>query len=181
MAYRGYRLICRLGLGCGGKPGRKVSQQAVSRILFPPSPLARLRRVTTIPLVPSLLAGSSNLPEGCGRAVRPGLPRCRDGPDAFLFGLAPCGVLPATDVATSAVRSYRTFSPLLAFAACAAPAERYVFCATVLRVTPTGNYPAHCPPEFGLSSRLRPPQRELAFARRRASAGGRLSCCDGPS
>jgi len=31
---------------------------------------------------------------------------------ASLFGLAPCGVLPATRVATSAVRSYRTFSPL---------------------------------------------------------------------
>ena len=33
-------------------------------------------------------------------------------PDASLFGLAPCGVLPATRVATGAVRSYRTFSPL---------------------------------------------------------------------
>ena len=31
---------------------------------------------------------------------------------ATLFGLAPCGVLPATDVAAGAVRSYRTFSPL---------------------------------------------------------------------
>src|SRR5262245_33880576 len=38
-------------------------------------------------------------------------------PLATLFGLAPCGVLPATRVATGAVRSYRTFSPLLAFAA----------------------------------------------------------------
>ena len=35
---------------------------------------------------------------------------------ASLFGLAPCGVLPATRVTTGAVRSYRTFSPLLAFA-----------------------------------------------------------------
>src|SRR5215510_6640751 len=37
-----------------------------------------------------------------------------DGPsdDATLFGLAPCGVLPAIRVATNAVRSYRTFSPL---------------------------------------------------------------------
>ena len=32
---------------------------------------------------------------------------------APLFGLAPCGVLPATPVARRAVRSYRTFSPLL--------------------------------------------------------------------
>ena len=29
---------------------------------------------------------------------------------------------------------------------------RYIFCATFLRVTPTGRYPAHCPAEFGLSS-----------------------------
>jgi hypothetical protein len=27
-----------------------------------------------------------------------------------------------------------------------------VFCATFLRVAPTGRYPAHCPAEFGLSS-----------------------------
>ena len=33
-------------------------------------------------------------------------------PPVPLFGLAPGGVYPATDVATSAVRSYRTFSPL---------------------------------------------------------------------
>ncbi len=32
--------------------------------------------------------------------------------NASLFGLAPCGVLPATCVTTGAVRSYRTFSPL---------------------------------------------------------------------
>jgi len=67
--------------------------------------------------------------------------------------------LPATDVATGAVRSYRTFSPLPAFAltgfgaaSLAACRWRYVFCATVLRVAPTGRYPAHCPAEFGLSS-----------------------------
>ena len=35
------------------------------------------------------------------------------GTRASLFGLAPCGVLPATPVAKRAVRSYRTFSPLL--------------------------------------------------------------------
>ena len=31
---------------------------------------------------------------------------------APLFGLAPSGVYPATDITVSAVRSYRTFSPL---------------------------------------------------------------------
>src|SRR3954454_4866892 len=72
---------------------------------------------------------------------------------ASLFGLAPCGVLPATRVATGAVRSYRTFSPL-PIVALAGEDGRYIFCATFLRVAPTGRYPAHCPTEFGLSSRL---------------------------
>src|SRR5258708_16129312 len=92
-----------------------------------------------------------------------------------LFGLAPCGVLPAIRVATDAVRSYRTFSPLPTFARWALRPERATAgkpsraCPTkrvsaksggifsvplVLRVAPTGRYPAHCPAEFGLSSRL---------------------------
>src|SRR5687768_8928148 len=78
---------------------------------------------------------------------------------ATLFGLAPCGVLPATRVATGAVRSYRTFSPLPAAAlagvgAAGLAAGRWlcIFCATILQVTLTGRYPAHCPAEFGLSS-----------------------------
>src|SRR5690606_35053874 len=51
--------------------------------------------------------------------------------------------------------SYRTFSPLPAATphlSVSNPGRRYVFCATFLRVAPTGNYPAHCPLEFGLSS-----------------------------
>src|SRR4029078_9763386 len=94
------------------------------------------------------------------RRLRTGRPN-----DVSLFGLAPCGVLPATRVTTGAVRSYRTFSPL--------PEKRgrppfgptrekgsypffrrYIFCATFLQVALTGRYPAHCPAEFGLSSRL---------------------------
>ena len=71
-----------------------------------------LRRMTIIPLGPALLAGSSDLPGGFGRAVlfsRRGLRRPLG---ASLFGLAPCGVLPAIDLTADAVRSYRTFSPL---------------------------------------------------------------------
>src|SRR4051794_6816670 len=45
------------------------------------------------------------------RKRRTGRP-VRLSPGASLFGLAPCGVLPATRVTTGAVRSYRTFSPL---------------------------------------------------------------------
>ena len=106
---------------------------------------------------------------------------------ASLFGLAPCGVLPATDLTAGAVRSYRTFSPLLAFAlrasakqaswACRAGEReareggRYLFCATFLQVALTGRYPAHCPTEFGLSSRLRPPPFGLQASARHGAAG----------
>ena len=95
-------------------------QWSVSRILFPPfarlrslarAP-ARPRRMTTIPLRPALLTGSSDLPGSGGRAVRCDRSACADRPRAPLFGLAPCGVLPATSLTAGAVRSYRTFSPL---------------------------------------------------------------------
>ena len=157
---------------CSAAAGRKPN--SVSAFA---SPLRReLRRTTTIPLGPALLAGSSDLPGGFGRAVlftdARDVRRCVG---ASLFGLAPCGVLPAICLTADAVRSYRTFSPLPAFAlafelgfggqarlqACppsrpkAGEGGRYIFCATVLRVAPTGSYPAHCPVEFGLSSRLR--------------------------
>jgi len=77
--------------------------------------------------------------------------------------------LPAARVTTGAVRSYRTFSPLpvrgtglrtgrkpIRRTETRPPYRRYLFCATFLQVALTGRYPAHCPAEFGLSSRLRP-------------------------
>ena len=73
-------------------------------------------RETIIPLVPTLLAGSSDLPGSLGRAVRSSASaRLRElrRDVASLFGLAPCGVLPAICLTADAVRSYRTFSPLL--------------------------------------------------------------------
>ena len=71
-----------------------------------------------------------------------------------LFGLAPGGVYPATTVASGAVRSYRTFSPL------PVPTRgrnrRYLLCGTsrshtVPSVAPR-RYLAPCPVEPGLSS-----------------------------
>src|SRR5689334_25044344 len=53
-----------------------------------------------------------------------------------LFGLAPGGVCPAASVAGNAVRSYRTFSPLLA------GGGRFVLCGTFPGVAPAGCYPA---------------------------------------
>ena len=67
-----------------------------------------------------------------------------------LFGLAPSGVYPATDVATSAVRSYRTISPLPS----AKYSRRYIFCGTFHRFTPSRRYLALYPVEPGLSSPL---------------------------
>jgi hypothetical protein len=85
-----------------------------------------------------------------------------------LFGLAPCGVYHAVCVATNAVGSYPTLSPLPA--ACAAGGLLSVALAVFRpsRLKP-GRYPAHCPAEFGLSS---PAQRQPApkSGRTRAAA-----------
>ena len=88
-------------------------RRPVSRILSAVARLAASSCVTTIPLDPALLAGSSSLPGGFGRAVLcHQRTRCAPVLVASLFGLAPCGVLPATCLTAGAVRSYRTFSPL---------------------------------------------------------------------
>src|SRR5262252_6621165 len=52
-------------------------------------------------------------------------------------------------VATCAVRSYRTFSPLPAIAG-----RRFVFCGTFRRLAPPRRYLAPCPAEPGLSSEV---------------------------
>ena len=70
-------------------------------------------RAVVIHLGRPLLAGSSDLPESETERTTPPL----------LFGLAPRGVCRAERIAPSAVRSYRTISPL--------PRERrYIFCGT---------------------------------------------------
>jgi hypothetical protein len=51
----------------------------------------------------------------------------------LLFGLAPCGVCPALDITIEAVRSYRTFSPLLGHLpqrTATKKTGRYIFCGT---------------------------------------------------
>ena len=81
-----------------------------------------------------------------------------------LFGLAPCGVYPASGLTAGAVRSYRTLSPLPQRRAGkptrGCPPKRGsrggIFSVALavrepLRSRP-GRYPAHCPSEFGLSS-----------------------------
>ena len=58
-----------------------------------------------------------------------------------LFGLAPGVVCRAVSVAGPAVRSYRTFSPLLRQRP-KGEGERFVLCGTVPGVAPAGRYPA---------------------------------------
>ena len=75
-----------------------------------------------------MLRGSSDLPEGLThRAGTCPLPKQRT---SSLFGLAPCGVCPARNIAAAAVRSYRTFSPLPL-------SGRYIFCGTFRRALPS--------------------------------------------
>ena len=122
---------------------RFPSKPAVSRVLFPRE-VARTR-VAIIPLGRALPRGSSDLTRE--DSAGPAAQRSRDAPP--LFGLAPGGVCRAALVTESAVRSYRTVSPL---PYSVARARRSLLCGTFLRVTSTGRYPAPCPVEPGLSS-----------------------------
>ena len=100
-------------------PGRAFTQPGLSFLTR--EPVSRILFYAVIPLgaaLPRTLI--SDLPGGSGtcssRLATPG----RHGARALalgsahpsLFGLAPCGVYPATGITASAVRSYRTFSPL---------------------------------------------------------------------
>jgi len=105
--------------------------------------ISRVLSWTAIHLGPASPRASSDLPgPGAGHA------------HGSLFGLAPGGVYPATAVASGAVRSYRTFSPL------PVPTRgrnrRYLLCGTSRSHTVTSvaprRYLAPCPMEPGLSS-----------------------------
>src|SRR3954451_14914945 len=101
--------------------------------------------MTTIPLAPPLLAGSSDLP---GDLDGPSNQRCSAGRLPIWscsvrgFACHPC---------------YHGRGALLPHLFTIAPTpfgagQLCIFCATFLRVAPTGYYPAHCPADFGLSS-----------------------------
>ena len=123
--------------------------------------------VTTIPLAPPSLAGSSDRPGGFGRAVLERLPiwSC----SVRGFACHPC------------CHGRGALLPHLFTIACppCGGRQRYIFCATFLRVAPTGDYPAHCPLEFGLSSRphvrRRPATPRRACLARHTKPKGRRS------
>src|SRR5215467_10073342 len=104
----------------------------------------RARRVTAIPLERRLPGASSNLPGRPDLDIDPGTPpplarRLSSTPS--LFGFAPGGVCRAARVTASAVRSYRTVSPL-PYPSRREGSRRFVFCGTVPGVAPAGRYPA---------------------------------------
>src|SRR3569832_1103869 len=78
---------------------------------------------------PTRTAGLTSPRGGIACAIGPHLPS--------LFGFAPGGVYHAGSVAGPAVRSYRTFSPLLP-----PRRERFVLSGTFPGVAPAGRYPA---------------------------------------
>src|ERR1700759_2166852 len=82
---------------------------------------------------PTRTAGLTSPPRGYRFRERSALPS--------LFGLAPGVVCHAVSVAGPAVRSYRTFSPLLRQGP-KGDGERFVLCGTVPGVAPAGRYPA---------------------------------------
>jgi len=86
---------------CGHSSRRRVAADAHQR------PTRRLRHCMRQPLkAPPNARNRLNASGRC--AAPPGSWRTHPS----LFGLAPCGVYPASDVTAGAVRSYRTFSPL---------------------------------------------------------------------
>src|ERR1700722_10024661 len=77
----------------------------------------------------------------------------------FLFGLAPGGVCRAAGVTASAVRSYRTVSPLPS-PPVAGRSRRSVLCGTFPGLAPAGRYPA----PFVHGARTFPPRQPFGFA-----------------
>ena len=123
-------------------------------------PVSRVLSGTVIHLGRLSPAASSSLP-GCsaGHAI------------ASLFGLASGGVYRAASVASRAVRSYRTLSPL---PVSSSDHRRFAFCCTCPSLTAGRCYRPLCSTEPGLSSRLamlRKPSRDKRPPRLLTSAG----------
>ncbi len=116
--------------------------------------------VTAIPLGRRLPGASSNLPE---RPDLDTIPKrfvlARKAFAPFLFGLAPGGVCRAAGVTASAVRSYRTVSPLPS-PPVAGRSRRSVLCGTFPGLAPAGRYPA----PFVHGARTFPPRQPFGFA-----------------
>ena len=119
-----------------------------------PNSVPAFRRTTIIPLVPSLLTGSSSLPGDASNGPFDYLLACARRAWSPYLALLRAGfclpsVLPQTRCALTA-----PFHPYLSARPFGLARGGIFSVPLVLRVAPTGRYPAHCPAEFGLSSRL---------------------------
>ena len=83
-----------------------------------------------------------------------------DGPPAPCLTLLQVGFTEPSGSPRTLVRSYRTVAPLPVRTGEPARHRRSVLCGTVLRVAPTGCYPAPCPVESGRSSDGSKPVRD---------------------
>ena len=126
------RILAAPGIGCPRSGMPWVGQTACK----PGSVSDRTGRMTTIHLGRPLPDASRDQP---GRRGRKGPCNNRSRCLSPLLGLAPGGVCRAAAVAGSAVRSYRTLSPLPAGPK---PGGRFAFCGTFPGVAPAGYYPA---------------------------------------
>ena len=157
----------------GGGGVSAPPQWTVSRILFPSTRPERARWYES----------AGGLAQGDNHSSRPGIAdglkqptrRLRTGrPLQHVSGAnrAGAGRLPIWPCSVRGFACHLPYSrrgallPHLFTIACSRDCERQlcIFCATILRVAPTGSYPAHCPAEFGLSS---PPSPASACLRRR--------------
>jgi hypothetical protein len=109
-------------------------------------PVSRVLSRTIIPLESPSPATSSGLPGSAGGHPLPLAWRLP------YLALLQVGFAVPPNVATGAVRSYRTVSPL---PASLLTLRRSIFCCTFRRLTPPRRYLAPCPQEPGLSSPFR--------------------------
>ena len=136
-----------------GRPIRLTTPRVVSQ---PPAahltnkrrsrPVSRVLSRTIIPLESPSPATSSGLPGSAGGHPLPLAWRLP------YLALLQVGFAVPPNVATGAVRSYRTVSPL---PASLLTLRRFALCCTFRRLTPPRRYLAPCPQEPGLSSPFR--------------------------
>jgi len=122
-------------------------QRAVSRILFAAAALRPRRRNdhSSRPVI----ADGLEQPTRRHRTGRPVAP-----PYLALLRAGFCLPSASRQTRCALTAPFHPYPPPLSARSAESEGGRYVFCATVLRVAPTGSYPAHCPAEFGLSSPL---------------------------
>ena len=137
-----YTLLARGSRECSSRPTSDAGEVSRKRS----RPVSRVLSRTIIPLESPSPATSSGLPGSAGGHPLPLAWRLP------YLALLQVGFAVPPNVATGAVRSYRTVSPL---PASLLTLRRFIFCCTFRRLTPPRRYLAPRPQEPGLSSTFR--------------------------